>query len=179
VEDKKILRYYLLDASALVLLYQHANHRLDLILIEKAKGRAFLYVPQFCVAEVFNTFHRLHWRDKEIDDELFDRYVDEFENHIANRKVMYCYDLHRYHNLGIHPICKSEHTIPYGEGEKSLSTFDILIISMGLELMKIHSGHPLSIVTSDHRIARICRENKDFPNIIFVTDKRKFSKSAL
>jgi len=86
VEDKKILRYYLLDASALVLLYQHANHRLDLILIEKAKGRAFLYVPQFCVAEVFNTFHRLHWRDKEIDDELFDRYVDEFENHIANQK---------------------------------------------------------------------------------------------
>ncbi len=91
---------------------------------------------------------------------------------------MYCYDLHRYHNLGIHSICKSEHAIPYRKNEDSPSTFDILIISMGLELMRIHSGHPLSIVTGDHRIARICRENKDFPNIVFVRDKRKSLKSA-
>jgi len=171
------MTYCLLDASALVLFYQQANARLEQIFRHKAENKAFIYLPQFCVPEVFNTFARLRFREKRIDEQQYTEYRDIFSQHISNRKILYCYDLHRYHNLNAHEIFEIEHTVPYN-GTKAMSTFDILIIAMDMELMKVHPPKQVVIVTGDKRIAMICRSSDRFPQPIVVTDRRVSIKSA-
>ena len=49
-----------------------------------------------------------------------------------------------------------------------MSTFDILIIAMGMELMRIHPPKNVFIVTGDKRIVKICKSSDKFPKAILV-----------
>lgn len=73
------MNYYLFDASALILFYQKADNRLDKIFVEKAKNNAFVYLPQFCVPEVFNTFEKLYYRQHVISEDVYNLYVASFK----------------------------------------------------------------------------------------------------
>lgn len=165
--------YYLFDASALILFYQKADKQLDDIFIRKAKNEAFVYLPQFCVPEVFNAFEKIHFREKSISLDIYKAYCEGFKKDVMSRSVIYCYDLHRYHNLNSHEIIKYEHTIPYQAGEKSLSALDILVISMGVELMRIHPPKNVFLVTADKRMRTICKACPTrFPQVVYVYDRR-------
>jgi hypothetical protein len=157
------MKYYLLDASAIV----YAVEYLDTIRLnffeEKQKGKAFLYIPQFCVAEVLNTFARLCFRDKKINPDQYTTWRGEFINAIHNGRIFYAYDLHRYHNLNADKVYSIEHKTPLRGNETPLSTFDILIIAMGMELKKIHHPTEVIILTRDSRLHCISNKSPDFP----------------
>ena len=62
-------------------------------------------------------------------------------------------DLHRYHNINTDKIYKIEHQTPLRGKEKYLSSFDILIIGMAIELKKIHIGNnEVILLTRDGRL---------------------------
>lgn len=135
--------------------------------MEKANGSAFLYMPQFCVPEVFNTFARIFYRDNTIPGPLYTEWRNEFIKAIGNRRILYCYDLHRYHNLNTHRIYEIEHKTPYSQKERALSTFDILIIAMGMELKRVHCPNNVSILTRDGRLQRISSMDREFAQAIW------------
>ena len=161
------MNYYLIDTSAFI----YAIENLDTIkrnfFIEKANGLAFLYMPQFCVPEVFNTFARFLYRDKKIGGALYTKWRGEFIKAIHDRRIIYCYDLHRYHNLNTHKIFKYEHATPYIGKESSLSAFDILVIAMGMELKRVHHSNNVFVLTRDGRMCRISNMDKRFAQALW------------
>ena len=48
------MKYYLIDASAFVYAIENITRTKMDFFMEKAKGEAFLYIPQFCVTEVIH-----------------------------------------------------------------------------------------------------------------------------
>jgi len=156
------MKYYLIDASAFIYAIENLDKIKKNFFIERANKEAFLYISQFCVPEVLNGFARIFYRDKKIGDQLYKKWKNEFIKAIHNRNILYCYDLHRYHNLNTAPIYHFEHTIPYKKGEGSLSAFDILLIAMGMELKKIHSSNNVSLLTRDGRLHRIANSSRSF-----------------
>jgi len=156
------MNYYLIDASAFVYAVENVNRTKIDFFMEKAEGTAFLYVPQFCVAEVLNTYARLFFRENRIAGKLYTEWRNEFLKAIRSRRTLYCYDLHRYHNLNADRIYRKEHRMPYQGNENSLSAFDILIIAMGMELKKIHSPNEVTILTRDIRLRTISNSSGEF-----------------
>lgn len=158
------MKYYLIDTSAFIYAIEYLDKIKRNFFLEKAVGQAFLYIPQFCVSEVFNTFARLFYRDKKIGGELYNKWRSEFIKSIHDRNLIYCYDLHRYHNLNTHPIFKLEHTTPYNEqnGLHALSTLDILVIAMGIELKRLHLSNEVEILSRDKRLIGISKLHRDF-----------------
>ena len=162
------MNYYLLDASAFVYAIENIDKLKKNFFIEKSNGSVFLYIPQFCIVEVFNAFARFFYRDKRIGNELYTKWRGEFSKLVRNRKVLYCYDLHRYHNFNADKIYKFEHSVPYKSGEKSLSAFDILVIAMSMELKHLHSPNQVSILTRDGRLYRISNMRNEFAPAIWL-----------
>lgn len=136
--------YYLFDASAVHHLYvpdEQLIDRLDHFIEQRGLGRAFLFVPNFCVAEVFNSLARKHYRQKELTAEQYAQCKETFRRDIHNGLLFYHYELNRYHLLDTDYVVPFEHLFetarPKGEKkgqEWRLSTFDLLIIGMGMEL---------------------------------------------
>lgn len=148
--------YYLLDACAFGEYIDKLSSRKKInhnIVINIADG-SFYYIPQFCVAEIFNMFAKWHYAEKRIDSKKYDQLCDMFKLMIRNRALLYPYDLHRYHNINCDKIYKTEHSIPKGNDHK-LSTFDILIIAMGIELQHIHGKDNFTILSCDKRLLKI------------------------
>lgn len=156
------MQYCLIDTSAFIYAIENLNQTNLDFFTEKASDMAFLYMPQFCFAEVFNAWARFFYRDNRIIGSLYRRWRDAFIRAIHNRNVIYCYDLHRYHNLNSHQIYKIEHTEPYAPGEKALSSFDILLIAMGIELRRIHKPASVLILTRDKRLCKISNMGTEF-----------------
>ncbi|MDR1195504.1 MAG: hypothetical protein LBL00_03405 [Endomicrobium sp.] len=149
---------YLLDASAF-LNYVDPNRSTSTPIIhdivnEISKGN-FYYMPQFCVAEVFNTFAKWRYDKGKIDNNSYNRLCAAFKDMIHDRKVIYAYDLHRYHNINCDKIYATEHTTTRPTTKSYLSTFDILIIAMGIELQKIHGIADVTILSNDKRLINI------------------------
>ena len=161
------MNYYLIDASAFIYAIENLDGIEKDFFVEKANGLAFLYIPQFCVPEVFNAFARFFYRDKKIGVEQYTKWKNEFIKAVGSRRILYCYDLHRYHNLNTHKIFKFEHRTSYLQREGALSTFDILIIAMGMELKKIHYPSNVSILTRDKRLRRISNMDEEFAQAIW------------
>lgn len=161
------MHYYLIDASAFVYAVENVNQTKMDFFLEKANGTAFLYIPQFCVAEVLNTYARLFFRENKITGALYSQWRNEFTKAIRRRRTIYCYDLHRYHNMNADRIYKKEHIVPYTRNENPLSTFDILVIAMGMELKKIHFPNNVSVLTRDGRLRRISNMSKNFASAIW------------
>lgn len=115
------------------------------------------------MTEVFNVFARFFFRDKKIKDaKLYTKWRSDFIQTIHDRNIIYCYDLHRYHNLNAHKVYGLEHKTPYARGEKPLYAPDILVIAMGMELKKIHTPSLVTILTRDCRLKRISNMDKSF-----------------
>ena len=161
------MNYYLIDTSAFVYAIEHLNQTRRDFFAEKAAGMAFLYMPQFCVTEVFNTYARLFYRENRILGPEYNKWRSQFIRAIHNRRIIYCYDLHRYHNLNAHGVYKVEHRHPLPNAQSPLSGFDILVIAMGMELMRIHEPNEVSILTRDGRLHCISNLEPEFPKAIW------------
>ncbi len=157
-------KYYLIDTCALIHYFDHEEKDVKYkITDEIANKSSFYYIPQFCVAEVFNVFAKLHHRNGKIDAQKYSDLVNGFKYMIKNREILYAYDLHRYHNLNCDLIYKTEHTTPQTKNRKGktlslLSTFDILIIAMAMELDKIHGQGNICILSRDARLIDIAQK---------------------
>ena len=137
--------------------------------IQKVKGDAFFYFPNFCVVEAFNAFARLRYRENRISDKAYRDYLGVFKGEIRSRKLLYCYNLQRYHNYNADLVYQSEHTIKpldpdvdhAPKSKCSLSGLDILVIGMGMELKRIHPKDQVYIVTNDERLAKVANSDPD------------------
>jgi len=171
--------FYLLDTNVALHHYipdKKVTPQLDHIIEQHGLKKAFIFIPQFCVSEVFNTFAKLHYRKKETyPQEYQDLYLNDFKplsvfdyqkvcgNFKADIKfgrLFYNYELSRYHVFNADHVITFEHQINLirknvktGKEEPWLmSTFDILIIAMGIELARINGEDRTYILTCDKRI---------------------------
>jgi hypothetical protein len=164
--------YYLLDASYICRLVQDCIsegdslaipfHDITANVIERGD---FYYIPQFCIAEVFNTFAKWRYCTSESDKsdkrnttltpDQYKQVNESFKILIRDRLVLYAYDLHRYHNLNCDKIFETEHTIQREKNKGWLSTYDILIIAMAMELQRIHGKNNIKILSCDERLVKI------------------------
>lgn len=195
--------YYLLDASALVLKHspdpddsvERAKKVMNAIEAQRKENEAFLFLPNFCVVEAFNTLAKWFWREKrfrtkeQYEDarKALERDVKRVDE-LDDQRRFYAYDLHRYHVLNCNKVFEVEHTTDLepdpkypGRFRSPLSTFDILIIAMGMELMKTHAGQEIRIVTCDRRLTRIAEKlSDDRPNeFAGVVNPYRTSRDAL
>ncbi|MFH0797195.1 MAG: hypothetical protein V2A65_09105 [Candidatus Omnitrophota bacterium] len=196
--------FYLIDASVAVEFYQPKSafhtpteykHSLDLryyITQQKSTGKATIFIPSFCIAEVRNTLAKWYFRSKNVfsSKQHYDTAFGTFISHVHDRKFFYSYDLNRYHNLNTNVIAEIEHTTdtefdatglsigtdsklineklrqknPKGHvGHYHLGTLDILIIAMGMELKRI-TGEEVYLLTSDKRLSLISsKKPEEFP----------------
>jgi hypothetical protein len=175
--------YYLLDASAYVFAVENDHKLLNIDFItQKEEDKAFLYMPQFCVSEVLETFSKKRYSKEEknnITESQYESYYKTFLDQVHNRKFIYVYDLHRYHNINIglpadggYDVCKfgwefwnkwTKGFTAFQENKRNsniryktpLSTYDILIISMAIELKKIHCKPKITILTNDELLKEV------------------------
>ncbi len=175
----------------------HSKQLRTTITAQKLSNEAILFVPSFCIAEVKNTLAKWFYRkNKLVRKEDYICCVHTFCNQIANRKFFYSYDLNRYHNINCDDIVHIEHTTDtefmasgldkYASeteietklrqinprdriGLHYLSTFDILIISMGVELKRTR-GSEIYLITKDKRLALIANSKPNFPKAFYWPD---------
>ena len=100
------MKTYLFDASAAVELYLPGDCKVKSVVSflrdQKTKfHEAMIYIPSFCIAEVFNTLARKHFRPSKDDEQLTKAdYVEclgSFRKDVHWGKTFYPYELHRYH----------------------------------------------------------------------------------
>lgn len=107
--------YYLLDTSAFCRFIEDRtidpkdiSHNIAFNIVRGC----FYYIPQFCVAEVFNTFARWHYAENKISADYYAKLCSYFRTLVRDRLALYSYDLHRYHILNCDKIYETEHTTP-------------------------------------------------------------------
>ena len=151
---------YLFDASAAVELYRRDNSKARkaaeyIVAQRKLHGQATLYIPNFCVVEVFNTFARKHFRDRELDEKGYESSLKRFIDDVHWGKTLYSYELNRYHIIAADEIIPIEHRVASEHDRDHLSTFDILVIAMACELAYVGQAEDTFLVTCDRRIKRV------------------------
>jgi len=156
---------YLFDASAAVHIYLEEDKRIRKIvqhIVEQRRTykQALVLIPNFCVAEVFNTFARKHFKDRRLDREKYADCVRQFGQDIHWGKTLYVYDLSRYHIVGVDEIIPIEHRVASETERDHLSTFDILLIAMACELAYAGRPEETFLVTCDKRIKKVLEELK-------------------
>lgn len=171
--------YYLLDTNAALRHYipdKKITPQIDHIIEQHGLKKAFIFISQFCISELFNTFAKFHYRKKEsypeeyqesflkdfkpLSSEDYQKICSNFREDIKFGRLFYSYSLDRYHTFNADSIFPFEHQIELtrknhktGKDEPYfLSTFDILIIAMGIELARIHGDTRTYILTCDKRI---------------------------
>lgn len=158
---------YLFDASAAVELYapQRPNGKTQkavrfIVEQKKTHKQAALYIPNFCVVEVFNALARRHFKDRTLDGERYENCLKRFRDDVHWGRTLYSYDLNRYHVIGADEIIPIEHHVASEHERDHLSTFDILIIAMACELAFVGRPEDTFLVTCDRRIQKVVDEFK-------------------
>jgi len=176
------MRYGLLDANITAAYYlarsarsERAMQRIRTI-IDSARTKGtdfFLYIPNFCIAEVFGVLakhaygkwnrHLTSRGLKTIDKRWYEGLIRQFREDIHNGKVLYQYELSRYHVLGQDLVAPIDHHFQHRrrKGVNPMATFDRLYIAMGIHLAHIHGRENVVLLTADHRISDIverCRK---------------------
>ena len=134
--------------------------------VRSGASKHFFYIPNFCVAEVFNVFMKYaygHWNPHvrktggTIDKRIYGGLIKQFQNDIHNGRFLYHYELSRYHVLGINLVAPIDHYYKFTHNPRSspMGTFDHLIISMGIHLAHIHGPENTVIISSDKRLTDI------------------------
>jgi predicted nucleic acid-binding protein len=167
---------HLFDTSAVVHLYlpaeEHKTKRLRarveyLVQQRTLHRKAALLVPSFCIAEVFNTFAKLHFRpgenDRVLSDAEYKSCLTQFRQDIIWEKTFYSYDLSRNHIIAVDEIVPVEHKLASNEEEKHLSTLDILVIAMACELAYIGDPKMVYLITCDRRMKKVFEALKSAP----------------
>jgi len=158
------MRYYLLDASAIVHYYVPSGltDKVNKLVEQKQRQQSFLFVPIFCIAETYNTFAKYHYRQNKINSKEYSLIYEKFTSDIRRGKLFYQTELNRWHIMNVDYISPIEHTWftrrPNKENKEEdwyLSTFDILFIATGIELARILGRNNLTLVTCDERIVKI------------------------
>jgi predicted nucleic acid-binding protein len=156
---------YLFDASAAVEIYSARSPKVEkavrfIIDQKKIHRQAVLYIPNFCVVEVFNTLARKHFKDGTLDDAHYEDCLRRFRDDVHWGRTLYSYDLNRYHVLGADEIIPIEHHVTPESEHDHLSTFDILIIAMACELAYVGRPEDTLLVTCDKRIQKVVEQFK-------------------
>ncbi|MEO0811766.1 MAG: hypothetical protein AAFY60_02805, partial [Myxococcota bacterium] len=120
------------------------------------------------ISEVVSVFlkHRLgRWNrhvSKPITARTYKKLIEQFSRDIHNGRLLYQCELSRYHVLGINLVAPVDHYYRFNRARKKknrkpkpMGTFDQLIISMGIQLTKIHGTGNVAIVSSDNRLINI------------------------
>jgi hypothetical protein len=158
---------YLFDASAAVEIYRPRSPQVGKViqaLIDQRTvlRRAAFFIPSFCIAEVFNTFAKWHFDPadsrQKIDWSVYEQLVRKFRQDIRWGRMLYTYDLNRYHIMAADEIIPIEHTVARRDERDHLSTYDILLIAMACELHYIGPAESVHLVTCDRRIQIVCEE---------------------
>ena len=119
-------RYLLLDANVAAAYYLPRSHaskrvreRIEIILNSVRSGASefFLYIPNFCIAEVFGVFAKQafgRWNPHlkklgTIDKRVYKSLIKQFAADIHNARFFYHYELSRYHILGVDLIAPVDH----------------------------------------------------------------------
>ena len=177
-------KYLLLDANVTAAYYlpksissTKVRDRIEVIFNSIRSGASdhFLYIPNFVIAEVFNVFMKYSfggWNvhvKKPLDTRIYNSLVKQFQTDIHNGKFITQYELNRYHILGVNLVAPVDHsrqiTRPKTvKGKKRtpfpMGTFDQLIVSMSVQLGKLHGVDNVAIITADKRLSevvRVCR----------------------
>lgn len=182
--------YLLFDANVIAAYYlphtslpKISTRVTKIISQNKVKGRKqkpyIFFIPNFCVAEIFNVLRKYRfgkWNKKVINNgtiskKQFDAVYSKFQKDIHNGKLFYHLELSRYHLLNTAFISPIDHHYAYGRisGKKKknpspMSTFDLLIIAMGIELVRLHGNGRIKIVTTDNRIFQMIERAKKIKN---------------
>ncbi len=160
---------YLFDASAAVEIYVPRNEQtkraVRYILEQKnTYNHAVLFIPSICIAEVFNTLARKHFKPRDqndaLDRENYQKHLGRFREHVHWGRTLYPYDVSRYHIIAADKIIPVEHDLASKDERDHLSTFDILVIAMACELAYIGRPEDTFLVTCDHRMKRVFEELK-------------------
>lgn len=171
-------KYLLLDTNVIAAYYlprstkhKKLRDRAELLLdaIRTGQFDAFLYVPNFCVAETFSVFmkygfsdwNKRHVKGGTLDLRVYQSLVTQFQKDIHNGHFFYHYELSRYHILAINLVAPIDHYFQISKGKKNQSpsgTFDQLIIAMGIHLAAIHGHDNVTIVSADDRLISILRK---------------------
>ncbi len=182
--------YLIFDANVIAAYYlPHSstpkiNNRVARIIsLNKVKGRKqkpfIFFIPNFCVAEIFNVLRKYRFgkwnkkviRNGTISKKKFENVYSKFQKDIHNGKLFYHLELSRYHLLNTAFISPIDHHYAYGrtsgrqkKNPSPMSTFDLLIIAMGIELVRLHGNGCVKIVTTDNRIYQMLDRAKKIKN---------------
>ena len=135
------------------------------------KEKTFFTSRIFAIAEVFSVFMKhcfgiwnRHLRRKgTIDSRVYESLVKQFQSDIHNGHFLYHYELNRYHVLGINLVAPIDHYFKISRRQKNvvpMSTFDHLVISMGVHLAHIHGTENVCIPSADGRLTDILKKCK-------------------
>lgn len=146
------------------------------------KKEAMLIVPNFVVAEILNyfayhQFRKLGQNKEQAKDgykRLKDRFIDQirysphldFERKSDGEKWFFNYELNRHHILNLDKIFPIEHnTFPLEqdpniqEGKVSLSPFDMLLISVAIELETLVGRNNVFLASAEKRMCSVCLDS--------------------
>ncbi len=171
--------YLLMDANVTTGYYLprslrsvRARARVESIINAARSGSAdlFLCIPNFCIAEVFSTFMKCafggwnrHVRSAggRIDRRVYQRLVSQFQKDIHNGAVINQSELSRYHVLGINLVAPIDHHFQIrraGRNHRPMSTLDHLLVSMGIQLAKVHGQDRVVVISTDRRLCDVLKK---------------------
>jgi len=165
--------------------YERVQNSLAYITAQWVDKKAMLIIPNFVIAEMLNIFAFHHYRELKksarVAKKDYERVKDIFigqirysgkqsiQERIQSKKYFFNYELNRHHLLNLDKIFPIEHSTPplkrevnmrYGDCE--LSAFDLLLISVAIELETLVGEGTVFIVTTEKRILDVCKKGK-FP----------------
>jgi len=164
---------YLFDTSAVVHCYlpearrtRSMKKKIEYLVEQRTVHReASLFIPSFCIAEVFNTFARMHFGPREderpLSEEEYKSCLKDFREDIHWEKTFYSYDLTRNHILAVDEIIPVEHKLAASNEAAHLSTLDILVIAMACELAYVADPEKVYLVTCDRRMRTVFEALKE------------------
>lgn len=161
---------YLFDASAAVEIYlpsprdEKIQRAVRFIVEQRTKfHQAALYIPNFCVVEVFSVFARKYFRGSELSKHEYEHCLERFRDDIHWGKSLYAYDLNRYHIVAADEIIAIEHGCNLEYETDRLSSFDILAIAMACELGYLNRPEDIFLLTCDFRIKKVVDRLRKVP----------------
>jgi hypothetical protein len=136
--------------------------------VRSGERNHFFYIPNFCIAEVFNVFMKYtysnwnrHTRQGRLNRKVHNSVRKQFQKDIHNASLFYHYELSRYHVLAINLVSPIDHyyklarSVKRGSRHNPAGTLDQLIITMGIHLARIHGSENVVVITTDERICKI------------------------
>lgn len=159
------MRNYVFDTNAVVMYYTREDPRiwriLDHVIQQRVLREAALFIPSFCIVEVFNVFAKLRY-ERKLSPVKYKQFLDSFRKDLHWATIFYPYDLNRYHVLAADEIIPVEYAAPREKrsdrspAQDRLSGIDILLIAMASELTYLYGNKAVFLLTGDSRIKRVC-----------------------